>query len=429
MRYAHLADLHLGAFRDEKMRSLSTKAFLRAMDLCVEKRVDFILFAGDMFNTSIPSLDILKIVTKKLKEVHDLKIPIYVIAGSHDFSASGKTMIDVLENAGLLVNVCKGSVNSETKELELRFTVDEKTGAKIVGVVGRKGQLDSKYYQSLNRSILQEEKGYKIFLFHTTISELLNNEFKMIDSSPISFLPIGFDYYAGGHIHIRKNYSDENYKFACYPGPLFPVSFSEIEKLEYGSFNIVEVDENSQGEFEQKVESVDLKVIDYLKIVLKCENKDPEQITNELIERVENLDVENKLVTIRLFGRLNSGMVSDVDFKKINKLFDEKGAFVVLRNTNKLVSKEFEQISKSTNDPKVIEDEIIKEHLGQSKIFKKEIEFGIIKSLIHTLNTSKMEGENIATFESRVEEEIESVFNLHKNELNDREKIDDLNDN
>ena len=41
------------------MRELSTKAFLKAMDECLEKQVDFILFAGDLFNTSLPSVDIL----------------------------------------------------------------------------------------------------------------------------------------------------------------------------------------------------------------------------------------------------------------------------------------------------------------------------------------------------------------------------------
>jgi hypothetical protein len=246
----------------------------------------------------------------------------------------------------------------------------------------------------------------------------------MIESSPISFLPIGFNYYAGGHIHIRKSYCDENYKFACYPGPLFPVSFSEIEKLEFGSFNVVDVERKEiegKEEFEQKVESVSLKVIEYEKIVLKCENKDPQDITNALIEKLDGLDVKNKLVTIRLFGKLNSGKVSDVDFKKINELFYEKGGYVILRNTNKLVSLEFEQISKSTNDPKMIEEDIINEHLGQSKIYEKDVELNIIKSLIKSLDTCKIEGENLATFEKRVEEDIEGAFNLHGNS---REMVD-----
>src|SRR3989344_2635242 len=141
MKYAHLADLHLGSWREPKMRDLSTKSFLMAIDQCIQNQVDFILFAGDIFNTSLPSLDTLKIVTKRLKELQERDIPLYVIAGSHDFSPSGKTMIDVLENAGLLINVCKGSINEESRELHLNFTIDPKTQTKITGILGRKGQL------------------------------------------------------------------------------------------------------------------------------------------------------------------------------------------------------------------------------------------------------------------------------------------------
>ena len=66
MKYAHLADLHLGSWREDKMRDLSTQAFLQAIDTCIQEKVDFILFAGDIFNTSLPALDTLKIVAKKL---------------------------------------------------------------------------------------------------------------------------------------------------------------------------------------------------------------------------------------------------------------------------------------------------------------------------------------------------------------------------
>ena len=37
--------------------------------------------------------------------MHDAKISVYLIAGSHDFSASGKTFLDVLEKAGFCKNV------------------------------------------------------------------------------------------------------------------------------------------------------------------------------------------------------------------------------------------------------------------------------------------------------------------------------------
>ncbi len=57
MKFAHLADCHIGSWRDPKLRDASTLAFGKAIDKCVEENVDFILVAGDLFNTSLPSID------------------------------------------------------------------------------------------------------------------------------------------------------------------------------------------------------------------------------------------------------------------------------------------------------------------------------------------------------------------------------------
>ena len=168
MKFAHLADCHIGAWRDPKLRDANLKAFSKAIDVCIEKEVDFIVIAGDLFNTSLPSIDGLKAVVKRFKELKDKGINVYGIAGSHDFSPSGKTMLDVLEKAGLFVNVAKGDVVDG--KLKLKFAVDTKTGVKITGLLGKKGSLERGYYEQLMRDDLEKEPGYKIFLFHCLLS-------------------------------------------------------------------------------------------------------------------------------------------------------------------------------------------------------------------------------------------------------------------
>ncbi|MEK6845830.1 MAG: DNA repair exonuclease [Nanoarchaeota archaeon] len=282
MKFAHLADLHLGSWREEKLRQLSTQAFLKAIELCREHQVDFILFSGDLFNTSIPSLDTLKIITKSLKELKDANIPVYAIAGSHDFSPSGKTMLDVLENAGLLVNVCKGQVDSETHLLNLRFTQDQKTGAKLTGMLGKKGLLDRVYYQNLSLENLEKESGYKIFLFHTTLSELKPKHLERMESYPLSFLPKNFNYYAGGHVHYPARLDQPEYGILTYPGPLFPNNFSELEQLGKGGFYVVSVDDNREN-FNTTLEFVPLEVIPHHPLTLKCAHLSPEVITAQIL--------------------------------------------------------------------------------------------------------------------------------------------------
>ncbi len=408
MKYAHLADLHLGSWRDEKMRDLSTKAFITAIDQCLQQNVDFILFAGDLFNTSLPALDTLKIVTKKIKELYDKNIPLYVIPGSHDFSPSGKTMIDVLENAGLLINVCKGQINEETKELQLNFVTDKKTGAKITGMLGRRGMLDRTYYENLHHSNLENEQGYKIFMFHTSITELMPIDLAMIDSQPLSSLPKGFNYYAGGHIHHPTKFNKENYKDVTYTGALFPNNFQELEKYGKGGYYIVNY-ENEQ----QEVNWVPLEIVNHNSLILDCKNKSPNDITLEVMDYYNNMDLSETLVTIRLHGKIATGKVSEINFKQIfEKLYSQK-AYFVMKNTSKLYSEEFSEIKISNANPDIIEEQIIKEHLQQIKLFQEDKELQLTKSLMSCLNITKKEGEKVADYNKRVNDEINQILEMN----------------
>lgn len=390
------------------MRDLSTKAFLRAIDDCVERQVDFVLMSGDLFNTSLPSLDILKTVTKKLKELKDKDIPLYAIPGSHDFSPSGKTMIDVLENAGLLINVCKGQVDPETKKLNLKFVVDKKTGAKLTGMLGKKGMLDKTYYENLNLEPLEKEEGYKIFLFHTSLTELKPKHLEKMESQPLSFLPKNFNYYAGGHIHHKTQVNQENYGAFTYPGALFPNNFAELEKYGKGGYFLVEIKDGKQ-----EIEWIELKVMEHIPINIDCSHKTPEVIAFDVLNGV-NKDLTNTLVTIRLKGKLDNGKISDIDFKKIFEQLYQQNAYFVMKNTAQLHSEEFEEIKIDTSSPEKIEEEIIKEHLQQIKMFDKETELQLTKDLLQSLNTEKKEGETISDFQKRIQEDTNSLLELEK---------------
>ena len=407
MKYAHLADLHLGSWREPKMRDLSTKAFLTAIDQCIQSEIDFILFAGDIFNTSLPSLDTLKIVTKKLKELKDKDIPLYVIAGSHDFSPSGKTMIDVLENAGLLKNVCRGKIHPETKELHLQFYTDLRTGVKLTGILGRKGQLDKTYYQNLHLENLEQESGYKIFMFHTTLSEMKPKHMDKIESQPASFLPKNCNYYAGGHIHHPTKIELESYGTLTYPGALFPNNFSEVEKYSHGGYYQISVENNTQV-----IEWIPVKVMNHHALTINCNHKSPEVITFEILNHFEKTNIQDTLITLRLNGVLAKGKASDIQFSQIFAELYSKGAYFIMKNTAGLQSEEFEEIKISASNPETMEEEIIAEHLQQTKLYDAETELSLTKNLLKALTTTKREGETATDFQERVTQEISKILNL-----------------
>ncbi len=403
MKFAHLADCHIGSWRDPKLKDISTIAFQKAVDRCIEENVDFMLVSGDLFNTSLPRIDNLKDAVSAFKKLKEENIPVYIIPGSHDYSPSGKTMLDVLENAGLFINVVKGEeINGK---LKLNFTIDKKTGAKITGMLGKRYSLEKEYYKNLILENLENEAGYKIFMFHSGIDELKPEDMQNIITQPLSLLPKNFNYYAGGHVHIVKDTKIEGYGTIAYPGPLFPNSFSELEKLETGGFYIVE---NNIPKWHP------IQVYNTHKIIINCNGKNPEQVYEEIINEIGDKEFINTIVLIRLFGSLSSGKPYDIDFKDIFAQLYDKSAYFVMKNTNQLTTKEFEEIKIDTKSAEEAEAAIIKEHLGQIKLkdIDLEKEEALIKQLIQTLSTEKQEGETNPDFEKRIKDEVSKVLDV-----------------
>ncbi|MEM4336385.1 MAG: DNA repair exonuclease [Candidatus Woesearchaeota archaeon] len=396
MKFAHLADCHIGGWREPILKEASIKAFIEAIDLCLERNVDFVLMSGDLFNTSLPPIEIEKVVFKKLRELKERGVAVYIIAGSHDFSPSGKTKIEVLEEAGFVKNVVRGFIDDK-KRLNLYFTIDKKTGAKITGMLGRKGMLEKKYYESLNLEPLEKERGYKIFMFHTAINELKTEGMEHMDSTSISLLPRNFNYYAGGHIHEIIKTQIEGYGIIAYPGALFPNNFKELEKFGFGGFYIVE---------EDKVEFIPVKIYETITIKIDCNNKKPAEIESLVVKEITNKDFKGKIVTLRLYGILKEGKPLDIDFKELVYKIKEKGAVEVLKNIYALTSKQFEVI-RISGSLENIEEKIIEENLCQLGIEKSEL-----FSLLSVLAEERGDAERTLDFEKRVYEEVTKILKL-----------------
>lgn len=82
-----------------------------------------------------------------------------------------------------------------------------------------------------------------------------------------------------------------------------------------------------------------------------------------------------------------------------------------MRNTAALQAQEFEEI-KITAAPEQMEEQLIKEHLQQSKLFDTETELHLTKSLLQCLTTMKREGETVTDFQQRIESEMKRLLNL-----------------
>lgn len=382
MKFAHIADCHLGGWRDERLKNIGHESFLLAMKECVERSVDFVLIAGDLFNTAVPSIDSIKVAAQGLKKVKDAGIPIYVITGSHDHSPSGKTMVDVLEEAGLLENVMK------VKDGVLSLTIDPKTNVKMAGIYGRKVGLEKEDYQSIDMSAIEKEEGFKIFLFHTAIDEFKPEVLKHVECQSYEELPKGFNYYAGGHVHyILQKPINSNQSLLVYPGATYPNNFKELEEFNYGHFWIVK-----DG---VELEDVWLKIKDVVSLEIDVDGLTPSGAENTILQKMKELDCSDKIVTVRIKGVIIEGKVSDIDLSKIDS--ELSLAYAVLKNTSKLVVKE-------EKEEMIIEEEVpekIEQKLVLGKIDDGEKQ-KMASSLIEQLVLEKHEGEKNLDFENRV---------------------------
>jgi hypothetical protein len=401
MRFAHLSDCHIGSWREPGLKKLMLQAFENAILTSIEREVDFILISGDLFNSSLPNIEHLDFTVKILNDLKERQIPVYMIAGSHDYSPSGKTILDVLENAGLIINVMKGRV--EDKKFRLKFTKDKKTDALITGISGRSGMLDKSFYSDLDREALESQEGKKIFMFHIALTELKTPELEKMDSMDTSLLPRGFDYYAGGHVHIVANQSIEGYRNITYPGPIYPVNFRELEQLKAGGFYIFD---GKEPEF------IKIKLKEVVTISINCSKMNPEKIEESIRKELSRNHLKDAIVLIRLSGKIVDGRLSDIPFRDIFREIYEKGAYHVMRNTTSVLTEELEDIELGSGSDSETEKELIDRFVKSwdqdslSYDQKKEL----IEGLFESLSEEKDEDERKDEFESRLLKESNTVL-------------------
>lgn len=383
-RFAHISDVHLGAFRDIALREMNLNAFLKAMDICMKENVDFIIIAGDLFDNHMPDAKILSRAVKKMREVKDRGIEIYVIYGSHDYSPIQASIIDVLHSAGLFV------------KLEKNFIEDKKTKAKIAGISAlKRGEIEEDLSQI---SLVDNSQSFKIFVLHATIEEIFPDP----RLEPISMRKIrgDVDYLACGHIH-QKAIGRVGNTIIAYPGPLFGYTYQDLEltaKGEKRGFFIVSVDEKKI--VSQRFEEILVNEI-YL-LEYDATGKTPYLVEEELKERL--IDLKDKVILIKVFGKLGGGKPSDIDFSLIKDYCLERGASVVYINRNQLLGKEEEEIEIVEEKREDTERRLFEEMLKRFNF--KNSKLKDVKTSLELLNVLKEEnkGETKADYEKRIKE-------------------------
>ena len=387
VRFAHISDVHLGGWKQPELQSLNFQSFQKAIDKCIQAKLDFILIVGDLFDSAYPPIETLKKTFAEFRKLKEAKIPCFIIAGSHDYSVSGKTFLDVLEKAGF----CKNIANFEELEEKIILNPIIFQNIALYGYPGKKAGLE---IEDIRKIKLNDAPGmFKIFMLHTTIDKAKGS--LPIDAVMTDSLPKA-DYYALGHLHMDFQY--ENF---VYPGPLFPNNFQELEDLNHGRFYIV--DTNPASESNSNLQRVEIKLKEIEPISIEITNA--LTATEKIISEINNRDIEDKIVLLRVSGEIDKGKNSDIKFSQIEEHAKKKGAYFILRNTHDLKTKEIE-LEIEVKDSENIEEEAIKMYSEQNPSDFNEM----IPELMNFLSIEKQEDEKNDVFTNRLLEGARKVL-------------------
>jgi DNA repair protein SbcD/Mre11 len=250
MRFLHIADIHLGCRRynlDERVKDFA-RAWLDVIQTyAVQRKVDFVLIAGDFFNARRVEPEAMNHAMAGLRLLRDAGIPVVAIEGNHDQkdAVSDYSWMRSLSRWGYLKLL--EPAHDEAGHLTLAPWHEAEHTGSYIDIAGARIFGTHWYGTSANAAIpllveaLRRAHGDKLFnilLLHTDVEGQLNRpNIPALSIERMKELRGLVDYLALGHTH--KRFEIEGWAFN--PGSLEAVSIDEYRE-ERGVY-LVEVDE------------------------------------------------------------------------------------------------------------------------------------------------------------------------------------------
>ncbi len=205
MKFAHLADTHLGyrQFGLIEREKDFYEVFEKVIDKIIEEKVDFVIHSGDLFESAKPSPIALLIFQKGLLKLKGAGIPMYAIAGNHDMvMRSGAIPPQVIfKKLGLKV----------ISPINTNYMHDDVFIAGLPYYPGSQNKSLKSKLAELSKKADNHKKS--ILVLHQGIDKYFNLSYEL----EIGDIPDNFDYYALGHLHKYIN-DDFGEGKLVYPG-------------------------------------------------------------------------------------------------------------------------------------------------------------------------------------------------------------------
>jgi DNA repair exonuclease SbcCD nuclease subunit len=305
LRFVHAADLHLDSpFRGigdasaslkEQLSAATLGALRRVVDHTIESQSDFLVIAGDIYDSKDRNLRALVSFRREMERLAERNIPVYLVHGNHDPLNGWGSGFQLPPN----VMTYGGRTDTEP------FIRRGREAAQITGVSYVRERVTDNLAASFKPA---EGSPYSIAVLHANVGHQSGHA----DYAPATvgeLASAGFNYWALGHVHTRCILSAEPVMIV-YPG-----NTQGRNSRETGPRGCYQVDVDTFGR--AHLEFVDTSVARWIHIDLSIATlSNMDQLVDSMLEkaRLEAASFEGPMVarcTIRGNGSLHRDLQRD----------------------------------------------------------------------------------------------------------------------
>ena len=333
MLFSHISDTHLGLVQygsNERERDVYD-AFNQAIDISIKDQVDFVIFAGDIFENPKPNGNAILQMANALKRLKENDIDSFFILGEHDVSniKHQNPVPYIYHNLGFSKYIGNG------KPIEYK-------GIMLVGfdkIRPPEMAQNEERFSDVDKSV-ENFSGHKILVLHQGITEFN----KFAGELQSTDLPKNFTYYAMGHLHDKDVKQFNHLKGPIvYPGSIELTTSEGIKDIKKGFF---EVDISGNEAIPKWVE-LDTRP----QFSFKTEYKELTKTIDEITEKISSL-TKKPVIEVKIQGE-------DIEIDQIQAQIARLSSSTI-KCFWKIETKQISDSSVFLDRPNEIEDEILK---------------------------------------------------------------------
>jgi DNA repair exonuclease SbcCD nuclease subunit len=249
LRFVHASDLHLDATfggvdaTDEKVAGALERSTLEALDrvvqLCIDREVDFLVVAGDLYNSADHSLRAELAFQRAMRRLADAGIGAYVVRGNHDPADGWSAGLELPDSVVIFPP-------DRVKRCEVI-----RDGEVVCAVYGRSFGT-RQVSENLAAGFVREDGDPRaVAVLHANVGQREGWD----DYAPCTVDDLraaGMDYWALGHIHAAGRVSD-------HPPAVYPGSTQGLDPTEEGPRGCFVVHLDEDGAIEEFVETASVR--------------------------------------------------------------------------------------------------------------------------------------------------------------------------